>query len=220
MNKKVSVIHTVPVTAGPLHDVFSETLPDVDIVNIIDDSLLKEVIASGSVTKGVIRRLCQYMVISQDMGADVILNVCSSVGEVVDIARNFIDIPIIRLDDAMAEKAVQTGNVIGVVATVSTTLNPTVNLIQRKAEQRGKSVIIKSVVCSNAFKALTGGDTKMHDMLLLNCVKKLALETDLILFAQASAARLVPETTNYINIPVLSSPRLGVESVKRAIYGS
>jgi len=40
-----------------------------------------------------------------------------------------VGIPVVRVDEPMAEKAVQTGTRIGVAATLATTLKPTTELI-------------------------------------------------------------------------------------------
>ena len=41
--KKVAVIHTSPVSLNELKALFAEILPEVEMINIIDDSLLEEV---------------------------------------------------------------------------------------------------------------------------------------------------------------------------------
>src|SRR3546814_4764838 len=65
-----------------------------------------------------------------DAGCDAALVTCSSIGAAVDIAAQLYDQPVLRVDRAMAEKAVATGRRIGVVATLSTTLNPTADLVR------------------------------------------------------------------------------------------
>lgn len=63
----------------------------------------------------------------------MILNQCSSVGEVVDVAGQTIGIPYVRVDMPMAQKAVELGERITVVATVRSTLGPSVRLVKRAA---------------------------------------------------------------------------------------
>lgn len=73
-------------------------------------------------SKKVIRKMCFYMIIAEESGAEVILNVCSSISETVDIANKIIHVPIIKIDEPMVELNVKTGRKIGVVATLETTL--------------------------------------------------------------------------------------------------
>src|SRR3546814_8774165 len=78
----------------------------------------------------------------------------SSIGAAVDIAAQLYDQPVLRVDRAMAEKAVATGRRIGVVATLSTTLNPTADLVRRVAAEQGKQIEIVEHLCEGAFEAV------------------------------------------------------------------
>lgn len=82
----------------------------------------------------------------------------NSVGEVVDIAQEMVSVPIYKIDEPMAEKAVQLGKRIAVVATVSSTMGP-----------KGSMIVLSPL---------------LRD----------------------------------IRVPVLTSPRLGVERIRRALY--
>ena len=143
MKKRVAVIHTSFVSVDALKELFKEIIPSVKMINIVDDSLLPEVLENGGLTEGVIRRVCAYAVEAQDMGVDLILNQCSSVGEAVDVARKMLKIPYLKIDEPMAEEAVKIGGNISVVATVPTTLCPSVRLIEDTAYRMGKRVKIK-----------------------------------------------------------------------------
>ena len=107
---------------------------------IIDDSLIKEVNANGRPTIGVKRRMYSYYQQAESLGVDAILNQCSSVGEVADAIKPFLSIPVVKVDEAMAEKAVSLGRKIAVVATVPTTVGPSVRLIEQKARLRSRPI--------------------------------------------------------------------------------
>ena len=51
MGKKVAVIHTSFVSVDDHKRYFAELMPDVQMINIVDDSLLAEVLANGGLTK-------------------------------------------------------------------------------------------------------------------------------------------------------------------------
>jgi len=65
-----------------------------------------------------------------DSGADYILVTCSSIGAAVEKAAETANIPVLRVDQPMADLAVQTGKRIGVIATLQTTLEPTADLVR------------------------------------------------------------------------------------------
>ena len=142
---------------------------------------------------------------------------CSSMGPAVEWSRAFIDIPVLRVDEAMAALAVQTGSRIGVAATLSTTMNPTADLIRTKAAAQGKEIQLATKLCEGAFEAVIAGDTARHDALVTAGLRELTAKSDVIVLAQASMARVVdglPKEEK--RIPILSSPRLAVEALAKA----
>lgn len=209
--RTVVVIHTGPVTVAPIGALAAELVPNARIINLVDDSLLKDAMAAGEVTPAIRRRLAQYMTIGQEMGADVILNVCSSVGEAADAAASLLDIPMLKIDSAMAEQAVGRAERIGVAATVQTTLDPTARLVENAAARLGKSVHVVRQLCEGAFEALLTGDAARHDEIVGRHLAELAAKVDLIVLAQVSMARVAAGLGDRISVPVLDSPRLGVE---------
>lgn len=217
--RTVVVVHTGPATIQPIKQQFQQILPDVRVVNLMDDSLLNDVIAAGHLTEAVTGRIFSYMQLGQQMGAVALLNACSSVGEAASAARPAISIPLIKIDDVMAERAVATGSRIGVVATVKTTLEPTVRLIRAKAAAAGKAIEVMEALAEGAFQALLDGKSEVHDEIVKRTIESLADKVDVIVLAQVSMARLVPALTG-MNVPVLSSPQSGVEAVRDALAAS
>ncbi|KVM63022.1 Asp/Glu racemase [Burkholderia gladioli] len=214
----IVVIHTGPVTVQPLKDQFRQQLPDARMINIVDDSLLNDVRAAGHLTPAVTARLYTYMANAQAMGADYILNACSSVGEAVDVLRGMIDTPIAKIDEAMADEASRIGPRIGVLATVPTTLEPTVRLIRKKAQQAAREARVVERVAEAAFEALLAGDTVGHDAILKQTILELAEQVDVIVLAQVSMARLQP-SLGTLRVPVLSSAASGVAALRQALAG-
>jgi Asp/Glu/hydantoin racemase len=212
----IVVVHTGPVTVQPIKDLFKEVMADARIINIVDDSLLNDVRTAGHLTPEVTSRLYSYMSNAQAMGADIILNACSSVGEATDLLRDMIRTPIIKVDESMAEEASRIGSRIGVVATVQTTLEPTTRLIQKKAAEHGRTISVVERIAEGAFEALLAGDGERHDTILKQTIMDLVEEVDVVVLAQVSMARLVP-ALGKTRVPVLSSPRSGVEAVRRAL---
>ncbi|TDG03386.1 Asp/Glu racemase [Paraburkholderia guartelaensis] len=212
----IAVIHTTPVTVEPIKVQISEQIPDSRVVNIIDDSLLNDVREAGHLTPEVASRIHSYMANAQAMRVDIILNACSSVGEAVDSVRNFVSTPVVKIDEAMAEEASVIGRRIGVVATVSTTLDPTVRLVKKKASEIGRTVEVTERIAEGAFEALLRGDIARHDDILKSAISTLAQQVDVVVLAQVSMARLVPHLDG-MRVPVLSSLRSGVAALKRAL---
>lgn len=212
----IVVVHTGPVTVQPIKEQLQQLLPDARVINIVDDSLLNDVRTAGHLTPEVTSRIYSYMQNAQSMGADIILNACSSVGEATDVLRGMIRTPIVKVDESMAEQASAIGQRIGVVATVLTTLEPTVRLIRKKALEHGRQADVVERIAEGAFDALLAGEAARHDDILQRTIVELAAEVDVVVLAQVSMARLAP-ALGELRVPVLSSPRSGVEAVRRAL---
>lgn len=214
MTKTVYALHTGPVLVEVLKQLFPELLPDVRLVNIVDDGLLADVRAAGGLTPSTRRRLIGYGLLAEDSGADAILNCCSSVGEAADVLATLVQIPVVKIDDRMASRAIETGSRIAVVATVATTLEPTERLIQRKAAEAGKPIRTQRYLANAAFDALMAGRPEEHDAMVKAQIQQAMTENDVVVLAQGSMARLVPQVQGTSSVPVLSSPRLGVEALR------
>lgn len=213
---KVVLIHTSPVSLNDLKALFKEIVPDVEMVNIIDDSLLDEVKKAGHITPAIISRMCAYVQVAKTLKPDLIFNQCSSVGDAFDIARKQAECKTLKIDEAMAEKAVELGSRIGVVATVASTVAPSCNLVRTKAKDAGKDVTVTEYLVDGALDILMSGDVDKHNELVISQIRKAEAENDVVVLAQGSMTAILPllgETKK----PVLTSPRLAVERVKKEL---
>lgn len=217
MGKKIAVIHTSMVTYDSLNSRFLEIMPDVEVMNLIDDRLLPDVRACGGLNEDIIRRICGYGMLAEASGAQLILNACSSVGEAADVLRRLVAIPCLKIDEPMARQAVAAGRRIAVFGTVKTTLEPSVRLIRQTAGQQAKEVTADSFLCQEAFEALTADrDQDRHNHLLKTLIREKGEDYDVIVLAQASMAVLVPALGD-MGKPVLSSLDSGVQQVKEVL---
>lgn len=217
MSKKVTIIHTSFVSVDTLNNLCRELLPGVEVRNIVDDSLLPEVMAHNGVTPGVVRRMTAYAQQAADWGADAILNQCSSVREAAAEAAKAIPVPVVPVDGAMAEQAVALGERIAVVATVASTMKPSVALVEEAARRGGKAVTIVPVLVDGALTVLMQEkDQAKHNRLVREAIDAVADSVDVIVLAQGSMVVLLDEL-RHLTKPVLTSPRLGVEGLKRLL---
>ncbi len=210
----VAAIYTAQAIVEPIKELFAEIIPGCRLINIVDDSLIQDVIREGTVSPAVARRLFRYYEAAADTGADLIFNTCSSIGEVASAARSMLDIPLVKIDEPMAARAVQTGKTLAVLATLPTTLAPTVRLVNAQAAQAGKSVTVLEGLALGAFEALLAKNPEKHDQLVTETAEKLAGRADAFVLAQGSMARMEASLAKITGKPVFSSPRLGVLEVK------
>lgn len=212
--KTLGLIHTSATLVPIFQQLCAEHLPGLQVFNIVDDSLIKDVIKRGELTANTARRVTDYAASAESAGADLILYTCSSIGAAVETAATLSGVPVLRVDQPMADQAVQTGSKIGVVATLPTTLAPTTDLVKRRAVAAGKHVEVRSVLCEGAFEALMSGDAATHDAKVASALKELSKEVDVIVLAQASMARVV-ETLDEADkrVPILASPGIAIRHI-------
>lgn len=210
--KTLGLIHTSATLVPVFAQLCKDKLPGVEVFNIADDSLIKDVIRRGELTPQTAQRVAGHVASAEAAGADYILVTCSSIGRAVEAAAGQAKVPVLRVDKPMADQAVQTGKKIGVIATLPTTLEPTADLIQRRAAKAGKKITLTSRLCEGAFDALMSGDGAKHDAMVAAALKELSKQVDVIVLAQASMARVVDGlSAQEKRVPILASPGLAVD---------
>ncbi len=213
--KTLALIHT----SATLEPVFAKLCADkdlgVDLLHIADDSLIRDVIAEGQLTEGTSQRVRDHIAAAERANADYIMVTCSSIGPAVDSASPSGSVPILRVDQPMADQAVKLGNRVGVIATLPTTLVPTADLIRRRAAEVEKDVEIIAQLCPGAFEALMSGNVAEHDAAVLKALFELSGRVDVIVLAQASMARVIEQLPkDKIQVPILASPPIAVDFLK------
>ncbi len=205
--KTLGLIHTSATLVPVFQKLCSESLAGINVFNIVDDSLIRDVINRGELTAHTARRVVDYVGSAEAAGADFIMVTCSSIGAAVEAAAALTSVPVLRVDQPMADLAVQTGSRIGVIATLPTTLAPTGDLVKRRAAAAGKEIQLVSRLCEGAFEALMSGDAEKHDSMVAAALKELSKEVDVIVLAQASMARVVDGLAEEDRrISILASP--------------
>jgi Asp/Glu/hydantoin racemase len=223
VNHIIGILHTTTATVELLKRLAGEILPGFKLLHYVDETILPQVAVDRGSLENVIERLKRHASCAQEMGADAVLNACSSVGESVGELRASLTIPVVRIDEAMAEEAVRRASVVGVAATLSTTLQPTARLIKEKAAAAGREVEIETALVSEAFARLSIGDQEGHDILLSTGLRELLEKAEVIALAQASMERILDLFDPQTQKRFLSSPRLGMECLKSTLvetYGS
>jgi len=212
MQKTLGLIHTSATLVPVFQQLTSKALPGIKIFNIVDDSLIADVIRKGELTAQTARRVVDYVGSAENAGADYIMVTCSSIGAAVETSAALTKVPVLRVDQPMADLAVKTGKKVGVIATLPTTLGPTSDLVKRRAAVAGKDIQLTSRLCEGAFDALMGGDPAKHDQMVADALKELSAQVDVIVLAQASMARVVdtlPPADK--RVPILASPPTAIE---------
>lgn len=189
---------------------------DAELLSLQNPGILAEVREAGYVTGTAAAQLIEMYAEAVKQGADVILNICSSVGEVADCmqpAAAFMGVPIVRIDEEMCREAVRRGKRIAILATLSTTLEPTRNTVLRVAREMGRKVELVDGLIDGAF----GINQEEFRKMLLDKAAQVKEQADVILLAQGSMAYVEEDIYKELGIVTLSSPRFGARELRRAL---
>lgn len=216
--KKIVLLQTSMVSYQTFNALLNEIIPEAQVSNLVDEDLLNTLNLNKGITPSIIQRICQYCIFAEAAGADLIFSQCSSTREGIECARKMVRIPIVMADDGMSEKAVAMGARIGVAATAAATLKPTASALSQVAARQGKTIELKTYLADGALDVLMKEKNReKHDQLVLDLLGKAEQENDIIVLAQGSMVTLEPYLSQ-IAVPVLTSPRLGVEKARSILF--
>lgn len=211
---RIAFLHTGAVVIPPVAELVGRLLPDAATVNYLDDKIVAD-LADAERSASVEERLEDLVRAAKSAGADAVMLTCSSISGFAAGLGERVGIPVLRIDEAMADQAVAAGSRIAVIATLPTTLAPTTALIEERAALAGATPEIVSEVVEGAFAAVSAGDRGRHDELVAAAITRLAAEADVVVLAQASMASAAAAVT--VDVPVLTSLEPGITRLRDAL---
>jgi aspartate/glutamate racemase len=211
---RIAFVHTGAVVIPPVAALAREHLAGATTVNYLDDKIVAD-LGDPELAASVPERLTDLVKAAQSAGADVVMLTCSSISHLAAPTAEAVGIPVLRIDEAMADAAVRTGDRIAVLATLPTTLTPTLGLLRERAELAGRSPEFVSEVIEGAFEAVASGDRATHDRLVAAAIERLATDADVVVLAQASMASAAEAVS--VDVPVLTSLEPGIRRLSETV---
>ncbi|HIS46331.1 MAG TPA: aspartate/glutamate racemase family protein [Candidatus Scybalocola faecigallinarum] len=194
----------------PFAKPFEEKHPDLKIYNIMDDSLLEETRIYDGMTPAIASRMLNYAKAAEASGASGVLVTCTSVNQATKYIRPLLNIPILNIEEPVAELAVENGTRIGILGTLPTSPAAIGRVIREKAREMGKAVALEPVVVDGAFDVLCSGDVERHDAMVCEALEGLAKRVDVIAFAQISMSLInIPK----VDVPVYMIGQTGFDKI-------
>jgi Asp/Glu/hydantoin racemase len=211
---RIALIHATPVAIEPIVSAFRQLWPEARTTNLLEDSLPADLASDGRLTAAMTERFVTLANYARGCGADAILFTCSAFGPAIDRARERLDVPVLKPNEAMLEEALQAATRIGLIATFEPSLPSLKTEVEDLARQKGIAIEIKSRVVHGALAALHEGQPAEHDRLIAAAAAGMEDCEALILgqFSMASAAECIPRRSSR---KVLTSPTSAVTRLKR-----
>jgi Asp/Glu/hydantoin racemase len=217
MIRKIGFLHTAVANAEMFKLMIAKSLPEISSFHIVDESLIQDLLEVGHFTPLILRRLCSQVILAEEAGAQLIMVSCSSMTPGIDIAGKMVSVPVMKVDEPMAEKAISLSDRIGLLATAKTTFEPSVKLIKDKAAEAGKQVSLYPILSSEAFAYFFRGDMTRHDSIVNAAAMELKSKVGVVVLAQASMSHLTKAIEKITGVPVLTSPPLAMEALAKKV---
>ncbi|WP_052865440.1 hypothetical protein [Streptomyces niger] len=229
----LAVLHTSPAHVPVFDALRDEEAPALKLRHLVHPELLDRAREAGP--EAVADDVRGALAAAVAEGATAALCTCSTIGGVAEAAGAELGVPVLRADRPMAAAAVAGGERITVLATVASTLEPTVALIEEEAERAGRRVVVRTHLVPDAFALFEADDHEGHLAAVTEAVR--AADTDgsavtvdeavegaedtgaprsahVIVLAQASMAPAAERAD--VRTEVLTSPRTGLRAAARA----
>lgn len=181
MSKTLAFLHTAQANAD-LFEAMTDGLP-LEHSHSVRADLLARAVDAGELTPDV-QEETEMVLRELAKEADAVVLTCSTLGPASDAIT---DLPVMRIDRALAEAAVRAGNRIAVLCTVESTLGPTGDLFARIAEPAGATVDVR--LLEGLFASFLSGDTEAYFDAIAKAADDLAADYNVIALGQASMAQ-------------------------------
>lgn len=212
---RLAFLHTSPAHVATFERLLAELAPGVAGAHIVDEGLLRDARAEG-LTPAIAGRVAERLRAAAADGAGVALCTCSTIGGLAERAAGAAGLPVLRVDRAMAARAVALGPRVVVVAALESTLAPTAELVAEEAGAAGRAVELIAAPCPWAWAAFEAGDQAGYLAQIAAHVRGVAARGDVVVLAQASMAGALDLLAD-LPTPVLASPRLGLAAALIAL---
>lgn len=228
---KIAFLHTVRSNIALFQPYIDDLLPtsNIQISHFLEESLLDQAIESTpsqavnnspniTCAQSIESVVHAYIKNIARQGFDLIVCTCSSIGEYAETTSG-LSAKVVRIDRAMAEKAVRFRHLY-ILAAAESTVSPTYKLVCQSAEKTPLSVceMIHVTIVPHAWQHYSNGDHSAYITSISKAIESTlenAPSNSVIILAQASMAPAA--TFSHPFIPILTSPIDGIQSLLRYI---
>jgi Asp/Glu/hydantoin racemase len=152
-------------------------------------------------------------------GVDAIMISCSTMNRAAGAVRRTMEkygVPVVQIDEAMMEEAVNHGGKILIVATHGPTVDNTRALLEETAQRLGKEISFAGATVEEAFDLLGAGDIEGHNKVIAQAIRESTQreKIDIVVLAQLSMTIFklsYPDCVKEFGVPVLTSGETGFQ---------
>jgi hypothetical protein len=224
MANQLAFLHTSPVHVATFDSLVRQADPSLRVDHHVREDLLALARELGSEHPDVVRRVHEAMRAAAEAGASLVVCTCSTIGGIAENMPGPTAFEAMRIDRAMADRAVRPGGVVLVVAALRSTVGPTLDLLRDSAHRLGARVELVPLCVEEAWAFFERGDRTAYLQAIADAItaatRSPSSRVSVVVLAQASMAPVVDLLAGTTGVEVLASPRLGVAAALERIAGS
>lgn len=203
---RIALISATTAAIRPAIQGLATALPDAEVWNLLDDRLLLDAQAAGSVTPALQARMQRLIDHAIAEGADAVLLTCSIYGQVAEAADG--SVPVLAPDAAAFDDVLAGGFArIAVVASFAGALADSIHRLGAAAQAVGRSPELVGVEVAAAFAPAQDGDDNALAAALTAALRPQLDGVDAVLLAQYSLSPAQERLAAELGIPVFAGPQ-------------
>ncbi|MET3475101.1 Asp/Glu/hydantoin racemase [Variovorax atrisoli] len=208
MKDALAFLHTAQVHVPTFERLVRRIEPGLRVRHVVREELLADARVVGVDDAGLVSRVHEAMHEAASEGAKVVVCTCSTIGAIAERTPTGDAFRALRIDRAMADRAVRTGPRVLIAAALESTLAPTKALVLSAAQDAGIAVQPALLFVKGAWPHFEAGDSARYIETLASAIRAASAEADVVVLAQASMAPVADALAD-LGIDVLSSPAPG-----------
>jgi Asp/Glu/hydantoin racemase len=216
---RVALISSTRAVFIPMDEAFKAGFPEAQIIHLLDETLIDDFRHDGGISPRSRRKALQMALTAQEAGVDGILVTCSTLSPSVDDFRPSITIPVVKIDEPVVEKVVQSADEIGLLATAETVLKSVEPLVLRKARQLGRKVSIQRFIKGDLWPLLQKDPSAFYRE-IGEAASRAARECHSVILAQVSLAPGREYVEKEVRERVYASPTYAVQALRHILSKS
>ncbi|NOW48900.1 hypothetical protein FHW96_005090 [Novosphingobium sp. SG751A] len=214
---RIALVHALELSMAPINAAFDRLWPEAVRMNLLDDSLSRDLAAAGTLDDAMIERFIRLGRYAwQEGGADCLLFTCSAFGAAIDAVAAELPVPVFKPNSAMIDQAVAAANgrPIALLASFAPTL-------ASMPPEFPAGTDLRPIHVAGALAAAQAGRGDEHDTLVAQAAaQSVADGCGVIALAQFSLARARALVADRVpGVAVLVTPDCAVEAVRKRLGG-
>ncbi len=214
---RIGFIHATCNAVAPIMDTARVLYPEITVVNFVDEQLLEHANRVGGIDPAGLRQFGRALFTAAEAELDGIVVACTVYSPMAAYFQPFLEVPILGIDRAMIEQAVDSGEKIGLLGTTAPSVPAMKKQMLEYAAAIGKVPTIAERTVVDAMARLRGGNSQAHDDLIRKAALELISEgCTTIVLSQITMAR-AKKLLQIPGITVLTSPETGLARIMRLV---